>query len=184
MTKAKKRNKLKRHEWVVEPEILVCDSIPKPMHGVAPRVVFGQKWWDKTRRKAYKSTTFHCKACGVSKFNAKGRTWLEAHEVYEVDYLLGRMVYIKTVPLCHYCHSYIHSGRLLSCVESGEIKASKFVAVQQHGDSVLGMAGLRKPDSYSGPEADWEDWRLVIDGREYKGIYKSFEHWKRVFDGK
>lgn len=164
---------------------MLCDNIPKPMHGMAPRVIFGQKWWNKVRQKAYKSTFFHCKACGVSKFNARGRTWLEAHEVYKIDYLLGRMTYIKTVPLCHYCHSYIHSGRLLASVESGEIKASKFVAIRQHGDDVLLMADL-KPHlwSHDGPEAEWEDWRLVIDGKEYEGLYKSFEHWKKVFDGR
>jgi hypothetical protein len=181
MSKTEKA-KLKRQSWEVEPEILLCDNIPRPMHGMAPRVVFNSRWWDKTRRKAYKSTSFCCKACGVLKFNARGRSWLEAHEVYEIDYLLGRMVYIKTVPLCHYCHSYIHSGRLLASVESGEIKASKFVAVQQHGDDVLLMADLKKPEPYSGPEADWKDWRLVIDGEEYEGLYKSFEEWKKVYD--
>ena len=152
------------------------------MHGMAPRVVFGQKWWDCTRREAYKSTLYHCKACGVSKFNAKGKTWLEGHEVYDVDYLLGRMTYIKTVPLCHYCHSYIHSGRLMASLEKGEIKASKFVAVRQHGDEVLRIAQLERPEPYSGPEADWADWRLVIGGVEYKGLYTSFEHWKKVFE--
>lgn len=182
MSKAKKL-KLRRQSWTTEPGVLLCDSIPKPMHGMAPRVIFGQKWWDKVRQRAYRSTLFHCKACGVSKFNARGRSWLEAHEVYEIDYLLGRMTYVKTVPLCHYCHSYIHSGRLTADVESGKIKASKFVAVRQHGDDVLLMADLKRPEPYSGPEAEWGDWRLVINGEEHEGLYESFERWKKVYNG-
>lgn len=169
--------------WEREPKILLSPNIPKPMHGMAPRVVLGRVWWDKTRKEAYKSTAYHCKTCGVHKFKAKGRKWLEGHELYEVDYLLGRMYYLKTVPLCHYCHNYIHSGRLAAMLEAGDIHQSKFVAIIQHGDRVLTRAGLagKIREEYSGPEADWEDWRLVVEGKEYLPKFKTFAQWRKAF---
>lgn len=39
--------------YALRPELLLHNNIPKPMHGVAPRVVLGQKWWDRERRECY-----------------------------------------------------------------------------------------------------------------------------------
>lgn len=168
-----------------EPKLLLGPNTPKPMHGLTPRNLLGSKWWNKTRRKAYRSTGYRCLACGVLKFNAKGRQWLEAHEVYEIDYLLGRSYYRRAVPLCHYCHCYIHSGRLAAQLEKGEISHAKYTTVIQHGDRVLSLAGLEPRSSkedYSGLVADWSDWRLVIEGKEYPPKFKTFKQWKAVFN--
>lgn len=162
--------------WGRQPSILVSGNIPKPMHGMAPRVVLGAKWWNKTRKLAYRSTNFHCQACAVYKLDAPLR-WLEGHELYSFDYLLGRMTYVRTVPLCHYCHNYVHSGRLQALLDQGKIPQSKYAAIIQHGDRVLAAARLRKPEPYSGPFADWGDWRLIVYGREYAGKFKSIEDW-------
>ena len=153
------------------------------MHGVAPRNVLGASWWDATRRAAYRSTAFHCAACGVWKGAAEYHRWLEGHELYEIDYPLGRMTYLETVPLCHFCHSYTHSGRLQALLERGEIHHAKYAAVMQHGDRVLTEAGLKFPAPYSGAVADWADWRLVLNGIEYPPKYPTFEDWRKEFDG-
>lgn len=136
----------------------------------------GKAWWDRTRRAAYRSTNWHCLACGVSKWDAKHRQWLEGHEVYAVDWLMGVAEYVETVPLCHFCHNYIHHGRLSMLLDRGMITHQKFVAVIQHGDAIVNAAGLVKTE-YDGPFADWEDWRLVFDGNEYKPIYRSEQEW-------
>lgn len=176
----------------LEPEILLCPNVPKPMHGVTPREILGIKWWNKTRRAAYKSTAFHCLACGVSRFRAKVHQWLEGHELYGVNYTKGRITYLKTVPLCHFCHNYIHDGRLTALLEKGEIPQRRFIAIIQHGDKVLADAGLRKltykeredeavDKLLNGEVAKWEDWRLVLLGEEYPPKFKSERQWAKAF---
>jgi len=168
-------------QWTLRPKILLCPRIPDPMHGTAPRVVLGKRWWDKTRKKAYASTNYHCQACGVHKYRAEKHQWLEAHELYDTDYLAGRLTYIEAVPLCHYCHNYIHTGRLTALLEKGEVTQEDFDAVMSHGDRVLAESGLVKPPLHSGPMADWSDWKLVIDGKEYPQRYKTKEEWEQAY---
>lgn len=181
----------KKPRWKRRPEILLSDNIPQPMHGTAPRVILGSKWWNATRKAAYASTDFHCIACGVHKTMAKGRKWLEGHELYKVDYPKGRLTYLETVPLCHFCHNFIHDGRLLSLLHKEEIHHQKFVAIIQHGDRVLASVGLkRKPREKREAEytdgllmntvAAWKDWRLVIDNLEYMPKFRTAQQWKKA----
>lgn len=179
-------------EWVRRPEILLNENIPLPLHGIAPRVVLGAKWWEATRQAAYRSTSFHCVACGIWKGVAEYRQWLEGHEVYQIDYQRGRAVYIETVPLCHLCHNFIHDGRLQALLEQGKIQQAKYAAILQHGHRVLTAVGLRRPTHaerenvitdliVKGDVASWDKWRLVIDGVEYPPLYQTFDDWKKAF---
>lgn len=156
------------------PQILLGDNIPRPLHGLAPRVVLGDKWWNQTRRESYESTKFHCLACGVHKTQAMRFQWLEGHEIYETDYQKGRMVYKETVPLCHYCHNYIHDGRMRYLLSIHEISHQKYAAIIKHGDTVLLEAGLKRLPYHERDQlilnsnpAPWDQWRLVVFGVEY-----------------
>jgi hypothetical protein len=131
-----------------------------------------------------------CAACGVYKFNALYRQWLEGHELYDVDYAAGTMTYMETVPLCHYCHNYIHDGRMLALVEKGEMSQAKYAAVIQHGDRVLTENGLvrltRKERELmlarlhiEGKMAPWKSWRMIVGGKKYGPKFKTPEHWKK-----
>lgn len=181
--------------FVRRPEVLLQPNLVKPLHGVNPRTILGRKWWDKTRKEAYASTGFCCLACGIHKDLAKGRAWLEAHESYETNYQTGRVVYIEALPLCHFCHNYIHSGRLRMLLQKGEIHHAKYVSIIQHGDQVLFEAGLSKVSQQQqeealvklerqGKVAAWSSWRLVIDGKEYEPLYKSYAEWEQSFNPK
>ncbi len=174
----------KEPEWKLRPEVLLCANTVKPMHGVVPRVILGSVWWDETRFAAYKSTQFHCIACGVHRTQAKGHKWLEGHELYKTNYSLGRMVYVETVPLCHYCHCFIHDGRLEALLGKGQVTQEKFNAVMAHGKHVLAVAGIKKKRPYSGPIAEWQDWRLVLLGKEYPPIYANYQNWLKAFSVK
>lgn len=164
--------------WSLRPEVLTHGPIPFPMHGLAPRVVLGEAWWRKARNAAYRSTSFHCIACGVPKEKADRRQ-LEAHEVYEIDWLMGRMHYEETVPVCPFCHGFIHSGRLRALLEKRLVTAQRYASIIQHGEAILEKHGLEVKD-YRGPQADWGDWRLVIDGKEYPPLYSCFDEYRRV----
>ncbi|KKN70602.1 hypothetical protein LCGC14_0428750 [marine sediment metagenome] len=174
------------------PEILLCPNIPSPMHGVTPRSILGPKWWNETRKAAYKSTAYRCLACGIYKFSAAFRQWLEGHELYKVDYKLGRLTYIETVPLCFCCHNYIHDGRLRAMLEHHEITDCRFVAIIQHGDRVLSAAGLSRLSfaerrdelieaGLQGEVAGWKKWRMVLKGKMYKPKFATPQQWEKAF---
>lgn len=166
--------------WKLRPEILTNYPIPVPLHGLAPRTILGSSWWDKVRREAYESTDFHCIVCGISKYEAQYRQWLEGHEYYEVDFLLGKMYYVETVPVCHLCHSFIHPGRLRWLLETRRITHAKYAAVIQHGERLLEKYRLERKD-YRGPSVKWGEWRLVLFDKEYPPIFSSFDDYRHKY---
>lgn len=185
---------------VLHPEILMHPNIPKPLHEVNPRNIMGKEAWDVVRKQAYASTDYRCIACGVHKENAKGPKWLEAHEFYKIDYEVGRVEIEKIIPLCHYCHNFIHSGRLYM-VMGDEKTEEEVIEILEHGLKILsdnqlaafpftlqlaesldvdtlGVLPDIRPD---GETPAWGDWRLVWNGKEYPPKYKTYEEWKRRF---
>jgi hypothetical protein len=167
--------------WTRLPSILLCPNVPKPLHGLVPREILGTRWWDDTRHAAYASTDYHCIACGVPKADALVHKWLEGHELYAINYKRGRMTYRETIPLCHLCHNFIHSGRLHMLLQAGTITAAQYHRVLEHGERVLKAAGLAQPLPYTGPCAEWGDWRLVVSGMEYAPKFKTYEEWERAY---
>lgn len=177
---------IEQPNWKLSPELLLHPNIPMPMHGVAPRIVLGSTWWNQERVAAYRKVDYHCEACGVKKVHAAYHRWLEGHEIYDINYTAGRMVYVRTASLCHFCHNYIHSGRLKSLLEKGEIHHAKYVDIIQHGDRVLKQNGLKKLPVHNGKIAEWNEWRLVIEFNggiiEIPPVHKSFEAWQEAHD--
>lgn len=174
---AEKLKSIELPQFEPDARALLHPQLPKPLHGLAPRVILGDNWWNKERGEAYKSTGFRCKACGVHKSQAKYHKWLEGHEQYEIDYLLGLSRYVGTIPLCHYCHNYIHQGRLQTLLDQGKVSHQKFMAVIQHGEAILKAAKLPIERPYTGPTVEWNSWRLILFDNVYAPLYKSFEDW-------
>jgi hypothetical protein len=143
------------------PELLNHPNIPKPLHGLAPRVLLGEEWWNEAREQAYKRNYYQCWACGVHKYEALFHRWLEAHETYAIDYRAGRAEMIEVVALCHACHNFIHSGRLMALLEQDQIPPGRFWAILKHGFKMLRTAGL--PDNIYAREAVLAGWQLLID---------------------
>lgn len=164
-----------------DPSILCHPNIPKPLHGINPRTIYGQIWWDTQRRKAYEAAGLCCEACGVHKYDAKLHKWLEAHEFYEYDMRNGRLTFLKLVALCHYCHNFIHSGRLQILRDTDQITAATYSAITKHGMDLLKTAGLtaRWKARHDAPETvSWMDWRMIVDGKEYGPSSSSFRAWQ------
>jgi hypothetical protein len=125
---------------------------------------------------------------------AKRHQWVEGHELYFTDYAAGRAIYLETVPLCHYCHNYIHDGRMIALVGKGEMAQGSYKAIINHGNKVLREAGLEKPTwherdaelrkmALEGRVAPWSKWRLVLFGKLYKPLYATQEAWEQHYGG-
>jgi len=172
-----------------DPTVLLAPSVIKPLHGQNPRTILGQEWWDIERRRAYRSTGHLCLACGM------GKTRLEAHEEYSIDFFLFRYTYIRAIPLCHWCHSYIHIGRLGALMERRRVSPVEYLDVKEHGDRLLREAGLNKQahinkicsgniQSFFPEETGtWGKWHLFLDGRPYYSRFKNVDEWSRFYRG-
>lgn len=178
----------------LQPDLLNHPNIPKPLYGLNPRSIKGQEWWDAIRQEVYKSTNYHCKSCGVHKSEALFHNWLEAHESYTIDYAKGRVKIIEIVPLCHACHSFIHSEVLHEeYIKKGDWQKGRTII--QHGCNVLTKAGLgiskqnwllattlycvnippvnEEIGNYK--DVAWEKWYLEFDGMHYYSRFKNLE---------
>ena len=191
--------KLKVPEMLLplRPEILTHPNVPKPLHGVNPRIIFGQAWWDKTRQKVYEETNYHCIACGVHKLHAEIYARLEAHEFWNIDYNTGRCEVTSIVPLCHSCHMFIHSGRMSALVGT-DMETETVIQIIKHGYKILkqnnlkayhvvaelaaklGVDTLGVPsyDIVPNPNLGWEDLYMVYEGQEFPARFKNLEEWK------
>lgn len=187
----------------MNPKLLTHPNIPKPLHGINPRTIMGKERWDVLRQEVYASTNYHCAACGVHKSKAFYHKWLEAHEDYDIDYVRGIVTINKIVPLCHACHNFIHSGRLYMLFKSGEYSKKKCQHILQRGFTILAEHNLvgfigtyyiygkvfdidedeifARVLNYDFPSAfslaEWSDWRLVYEGKEYKPKFKNYDEW-------
>lgn len=164
-----------------DPRILTHPNIPKPLHGIAPRVIAGKDWWDRERQLAYARAGYCCEACGVHKSKALFHHWLEAHEMYSYDYEKGRLTFVELKALCHACHNFIHSGRMAIMLQNGEIDRDTHATIKLHGISLIDKAGLMKKyeNRHNRPcSVRWEDWRMVFQGKEYGPSTTCFEDWQ------
>lgn len=150
------------------------------MHGVNPRTIKGQEWWDTERKAAAKKYQYHCWACGVHQVHAKFHKWLEGHERYAVDYEHGRLTYLGCCSLCHSCHNFIHLGRLTAMYEQGQVAEAKYRAIIRHGCTLLKTYKLSSPAEYE-RSIPWADWRLELEGELYPPKFRTEQAWRRYY---
>lgn len=127
--------------WTPDATLLLHPNIPQPLHGLNPRTILGKEWWDLTRKTAEALNNYCCYACGIHRSDTK-EGWLEGHEVYAFDELLRIAEYLRTVSLCNYCHSFIHSGRLLSLATTAVLPHIEYARIVTRGVTLLRDAGL------------------------------------------
>jgi len=166
-----------KYPWL-EPKLLLHPNIPKPMHGVNPRSIKGEDWWNTTRREIYEKQDFRCAACGTHKTEAEFHQWLEAHESYTINYKTGVMRLKKIYGLCHCCHSYIHTGLLAAKLRKKQITKFTKSYIERRGASVLVAANLSRKEVNPGEIAAWDKWHLVFGGKKYYSKFKSYDEWR------
>jgi len=183
---SKEKPKFKR------PDILLHPQIPKPLHGLNPRNLLGQDWWDIQRKKAYAENNYCCWACGIHKNDAKYFQHLEAHECYLYDYDNCSAEMIEVTALCHSCHSYIHDGKMLMDLRKGLIPKSKFDDILAHGNNLKPeIPSTQNPYvktyrrllelGFSYEKETWSEWKLVLEGKEFCTQFKDREAWENHY---
>jgi len=183
------------------PLILTEPNIPKPLHGLNPRSILGKEWWDFERRKSYAKNNDHCYACGCHKSQDKFHNWLEGHESYSIDYKKGSAELKEIIALCHSCHNFIHSGRLLMLWRKGEVTTEKALYILKRGFYILKKNNLSpfwgscvafmeisnregdgeltdrilhlEMEQSNDMNQKWSDWHITIDGNKYYSKFKS-----------
>lgn len=150
------------------PRILLDAGPPRALYKVNPRLILGEEWWQKTRKKAYNDFLNMCAACGASYVE------LQAHELYTVNTSTGKVYLRDVVPLCKDCHSFVHQDLHRALLKNGKLKSSDVTRIINHGKAVLKKAGIRAkrkdPNANSIPHSAW---RLVLNGREYSPIFED-----------
>jgi hypothetical protein len=160
------------------PELLLHSLIPPPLHGMAPRTILGARWWDNERRKAMAHNMWKCWACNIPKTKAKKHKWLEGHESYDIDWKAGTCRLIEITSLCHYCHNYIHRGRLEVLLRAGRLDQPLYDDILKHGNNLTAHLSRPQPIKEMAP---WPEWVLIIDGTPYQSRFKSATEWETYY---
>jgi len=183
-----------------DPKYLTHPNIPKPLHGINPRTVMGQAWWDIKRKEAYTKNLLCCWACGEHKLYARYHQWLEGHEGYNINYKTGKVKLEEIIALCHSCHNFIHSGRMYMLYQKKEMPHEKVKQILIHGMNILDEAKLEPffgtvalwnlimndnrdssdPDEDL-PMAKWSKWHMVIEGKKYYSKFKDINEWAEYY---
>ena len=171
-----------------KPELLLHPNIPLPMHGLSPRAIKGQKWWDLKRREAYANNNYHCYSCGVfADFDTERQRFrdlkLHAHECYDINYEQCFMELKEIVALCPFCHDYIHSGRMNAMYDQGILDEEDCFLIRNRGDGVIEKIKRNTLELYDKRDyiKEWSKWYMVIDGKKYYSKFKDYEEWKQFY---
>ena len=181
---------------MLKPELLQHPNIPKPLHGLAPRVIKGQAWWDQTRKSVYHRQDYKCLACGTPKSEAWPNRWLECHEHYRIDYSARTMEITEMVALCPACHKFIHSGLLQVMMARGEMTTACTMRILSHGFKILNDNRLAPSfATYHLIAAGYLPTVPEFRGADYLGMHKfkpgddwdagsfGWDGWRLLFDG-
>lgn len=125
--------------------VLGMPNIPKPLHSLAPRTVLGKHVWDQMRRATYAKADYVCEACG----ERCDKGFMDAHELYDIDYEHANETFVRTIGLCRACHRLgIHTGRALTLYEKNSplMSKDKLLFGAEHAFSTIAKWNKEHPD--------------------------------------
>lgn len=125
--------------------ILSGPNLPKPLHGVNPRTFMGSVAWGKTRKRTYYLAKYKCQICGADCSESGS---MDAHELYDIDYVKGTSTFKRVVGICKNCHNFYHSGRLITLYRRRNplYPSSKVLSIVEHGFQVIYKWNQAHPD--------------------------------------
>ena len=174
---------VKKEKLVLRPELLLTGERPIVFQGLNPRGIMGQKKWGEVRRKVYASTDYHCLSCGAYRpYDLEANRFIDeplhAHELYIIDWKNKRMFLGDIVPLCIYCHNYIHQHGMVIRYEKGQNTIQDCWESIDQGLRVCGEQ-INNINAVKTFKNEWNKWVFIHEGKEYRSKYKSYNEWKK-----
>lgn len=176
MTKAKRYDVVKQDGWVCPAgtgvPLITMPNVPKPLHGLPPRVIMGKTTWDHVRKKCYYDAGYKCEVCGCEP--PKGQ--LHAHELYSYDYKAGTGKFERCIAICKQDHDFIHSGRLITLYKQGNLLYPK--------EYVLGVVekGFKLIHDYNCTHRNKEPLRVYSTFLEYLKVDSIHDEMVELLD--
>lgn len=126
--------------------LLTMPNVPRPLHGLPPRVIMGKTAWDFVRKNCYYRAGYKCEICGEDFADIKPR--YAAHELYSYDYEKQEGVFERCVAICAKSHDFIHSGRLITMYKNGNLMYPKayVLEVVEKGFKLIHDYNVTHPD--------------------------------------
>ena len=166
--------------FVARPEILLTGERPIPLTHIAPRDIKGDKWWNDKRKEVYASTNHRCLACGCHREH-DGKRFIDeplhAHELYRIDWKSKTMYLDEIVPLCVYCHNFIHQHGMVIRYDKGVNTIQDCWEAIEQGRRVCG-GNIDNYNNILTYENSWNEWRFIFEGKEYFSKYSGYEEWR------
>ena len=156
--------------------VLGGPNIVKPLMKCAPRVYMGQAAWDKLRKRTYFLADYKCQICGK---DCSTPGTLDAHELYTVNYMDGTAVFARVFALCKACHSFYHSGRLLTLHKQGSplYSAKHVLNVLEHGFKLIHDWNVAHPD-----KPKLKAYGAILDGLKQEDLREPLTELIKEYD--
>lgn len=104
---------------------------PMPLHGVNPRNMMGQFYWDDLRIKTYKEYDYKCGICGSNGQEQGFRHRVEAHELWDYDFDNEIQIFRGVIALCPICHKIYHWAQPAMALKSGDLSQKEFDRISE-----------------------------------------------------
>lgn len=163
-----------------DPRIICMSNVPKPLHSLAPRTIFGQSTWDHMRRRCYYLADYKCECCGREVGKDIEKRELMAHELYAYDFVSGTAWFVRCVALCPLCHIRgVHTGRMLTMYKKGSpfMTANMVLEGAEHAFSLVHEWNTKHPDEE--PLRLYGTWIELLNdrkiGEEIQALVKKYD---------
>ena len=158
--------------------LIAMPNIPKPLHGVAPRTLFGATTWNQMRKECYANANDTCEICGDKPDNPRHR---HGHEVYEIDYEKGVAKFVRVFCICSMDHlACIHTGRAITLFKHGNLLYPKEFLLEG-AEKAFAMIQSYNKDH---PDADLRAYATFLEYLKNDELKKPMEELIKKYDMK
>lgn len=177
--------------------ILSGPNLVKPLHSLNPRTIMGDVAWGRLRKKTYYLADYKCQVCGK---DCSEPGSMDGHELYSVNYVTGEARFARVVGICKRCHSFYHSGRMLTLYKNKNplYPKEKVLDIVEHGFKIIHdwneshtrkdrlktyevfLEYLRQPELAEKMEELIEKYKIEFWGEDTKRMC-DWEDWKLIF---